>query len=152
MIEKVTTITGRSAYPLASAKKTDELRQNALTNLADCTPMAWALVMADESQETFDALRKSYYDFWQPQHLFEAGFVDDMVSARWRLTRLWTAEAKVAARCVAGSIETGEPRPDSREDVLIRIFSASETRYHRQIRSAIASLRNMQNQRRDREF
>jgi hypothetical protein len=151
MTEKVITITGRSAYPLASTKKTDELRQSAVTNAAERTPIAKALVLADESLDTFDALRKSYHDFWLPQDLFEADLVDDMVAARWRLTRIRTAETKIAARCVATSNEDDQPRPNSREDVLIRIFSASEARYNRQLRQAIASLRDAQNDRRGRE-
>ncbi len=151
MTEKVSTITGRSAYPLADTKKTDELRQSSVTNAAERTPIAQALVLAGESLDTFEVLRKSYYDFWQPQDLFEADLVDDMVAARWRLTRIRTAETQIAARCLAASNEDDQPRPNSREDVLIRIFSASDARYNRQLRQAIASLRDAQNQRRDRE-
>ncbi len=149
MTENVSTINGRSAYPLAGTKKTDELRQSSVTNAAERTPVAQAFVLAGESLDTFEALRKSYYDFWQPQDLFEAGLVDDMVGARWRLTRIRTAETQVAARCVAASNEGDQPRPNSREEVLIRIFSASEARYNRQLRHTIASLRDAQNQRRD---
>ena len=156
MTEKVTTITGRSAYPLASTKKTGELRQSALTNNAGRTRFAQALMLPDENLETFEDLRKSYFDFWQPQHVFEANLVDDMVAARWRLNRILAAETKVAARCVASAgetaSETDQPNPNSRENILIRVFAFSEERHHRQIRSAIASLRIMQNQRRDREF
>jgi hypothetical protein len=149
MTEKVSTITGRSVHPLASTKKTDELRQSAATNAAERTPIAQAFVLAGESLDTFEALRKSYYDFWQPQDRFEADLVDDMVAARWRLTRIRTAETQVAARCLAASNEDNQPRPNSREDVLIRIFSASQGRYNRQLRQTISSLRDAQNQRRD---
>jgi hypothetical protein len=149
MNEKVSPITGRSAHPLASTKKTDELRQSSVTNAAERTPIAQAFVLSGESLDTFEALRKSYYDFWQPQDRFEADLVDDMVAARWRLTRIRTAETQIAARCVAASNEDDQPRPNSREDVLIRIFSASQAHYNRQLRQTITSLRDAQNQRRD---
>jgi len=151
MPEKVSTITGRGAHPLASTKRTDELRQSAVANAAEPTPIAQALVLAGESLDTFEALRKSYYDFWQPQDRFEADLVDDMLAARWRLTRIRTAETQVAARCLAASNEDDQPRPNSREDVLIRIFSASQGRYNRQLRQTITSLRDAQNHRRDQE-
>jgi hypothetical protein len=142
---------GRSAHPLASTKMTDELRQSAVTNAAKRTPIAQSIVLVGESFDTFEVLRKSCYDFWQPQDQFEADLVEDMVAARWRLTRIRTAETQIAARCVAACNEDGQPRPNSREDVLIRIFSASQSRYNRQLRQTITSLRDAQNHRRDRE-
>jgi hypothetical protein len=51
-----------------------------------------ALVLTNESQAQYDALEHEYIARFQPADGVEMDLVDDMVTARWRLRRIWTMQ------------------------------------------------------------
>ena len=58
-------------------------------------PCSKIFVVAHEDQAEFDELRDSYMDTWQPRNQFEAGLVETLASARWRLDRMAELEAEI---------------------------------------------------------
>jgi hypothetical protein len=48
-----------------------------------------AIVLTNESQPQFDELHLAYVQEFQPESTVEMDLVDQMVSAQWRLRRIW---------------------------------------------------------------
>ena len=48
-----------------------------------------AVVLTNESQQNFDDLHQSYVHEFEPESTVEMDLVDQMVSAQWRLRRIW---------------------------------------------------------------
>ena len=48
-----------------------------------------AVVLTNESQQQFDDLHQSYVHEFSPESTVEMDLVDQMVSAQWRLRRIW---------------------------------------------------------------
>ena len=59
---------------------------------------AKAVVLPSESQEEFEALLESFLQRFQPADAVEAGLVESMAAARWRLLRVVTIETHLLAR------------------------------------------------------
>jgi hypothetical protein len=51
-----------------------------------------ALVLTNESHAQYDALEAEYIARFQPADGVEMDLIDDMVTARWRLRRIWTMQ------------------------------------------------------------
>jgi hypothetical protein len=75
----------RGAKTAAGKLKSSQnaLRHGLLANL---------VVMNDEPREAFEALFHSYFDRFGPLDAVEAGMVEEMVAAWWRLRRTWAIE------------------------------------------------------------
>ena len=58
---------------------------------------AKAVVLPSESQEEFAALREAYFERFQPADAVEAGLVESLAAARWRLLRVATIETHLLA-------------------------------------------------------
>src|SRR2546430_133917 len=54
--------------------------------------LASIVVMNDEPREAFESLFHSYFDRFGPLDAVEAGMVEEMVVAWWRLRRAWAIE------------------------------------------------------------
>ena len=48
-----------------------------------------AVVLSNESQQNFDDLHQSYVHEFSPESTVEMDLIDQMVSAQWRLRRIW---------------------------------------------------------------
>src|ERR1700682_4542193 len=48
-----------------------------------------AIVLTNESQALFDELHQDYVHEFQPESHVEMDLIDQMVSAQWRLRRIW---------------------------------------------------------------
>jgi len=57
--------------------------------------LAKCLVLANESREGFEALLDQHLSRLSPADGVELGFVEEMVSASWRLRRIWAMETRL---------------------------------------------------------
>ena len=71
----------------AGSKSPEGLKKSSL-NATKHGLSAKAHVLANESQEDYDQLRREYFNRFQPQDTIELDILDDMVGARWRLRRI----------------------------------------------------------------
>src|SRR5437660_6370134 len=53
------------------------------------------ILLARENREDFDRMVSEYNAIHEPVGAEEIGFVREMVAARWRIQRIWTAETSV---------------------------------------------------------
>jgi hypothetical protein len=156
---------GRRNGMLARGKKSEEARQKCAQNSLKHGAFSQTLVLPNESPELFESARKSYYELWKPENEFEADLVNDMVAARWRLSRVMGAEMETLALRQARMDHSGElkkefdiiPEPvriaiayakESNESKAMANLSRYEARYFRQIRQAADELRRVQKDRR----
>ena len=51
-----------------------------------------SLVLSNESDSEFQTLHESYLLLFNPQNDLEAGLVEQLVAARWRMERVWALE------------------------------------------------------------
>jgi hypothetical protein len=51
-----------------------------------------SLVLSNESDSGFQTLHESYLLLLNPQNDLEAGLVEQLVAARWRMERVWALE------------------------------------------------------------
>ena len=58
---------------------------------------AKAVVLPDESQEDFEALRDAYIERFQPTDQVELDLVESMAASRWRLRRVTSIESGILA-------------------------------------------------------
>jgi hypothetical protein len=97
------------------------------------------IVVAGESQEEYDAFRDELYLQWTPANATEAALVDQFATADWRLRRISRLEAQ--------TLESGEDAGFRR----LNILSLHSSRLVRASSAALHHLRQLQNDRRQRE-
>ena len=66
---------------------------------------AKAIVLSNESQDEFEALRESFMERFQPADAVEAGLVESMVVSRWRLLRIAAIETGLLEEGIAMAIK-----------------------------------------------
>jgi hypothetical protein len=74
---------------------TEEGRQRSSMNALKHGLYSELVVNDGESMEMFNNLRQGYLDRFQPADPVELDMVEQMVSASWRIRRLWAAEAEI---------------------------------------------------------
>jgi hypothetical protein len=159
---------GRRNGALARGKKSEEARQKCAQNSFKHGLFSKSLVLANESSEYFEATRKTYYDIWKPENEFEADLVNDIIAARWHLSRIMTIEKETIDLRQARMYNSGELKKEFEvipEPVRLAIAYAKETnesntlanlsrygaRYNRELRNATADLKQIQKDRRAEE-
>jgi hypothetical protein len=134
----------RSKGPIAPEGIHNSSRNNTRHGL-----LAQTVVLEGESEERFNALLEHYMQIHQPQSPIEAGLIEHMAVAQWRLMRAWGTQklaldhdiasqdpgigpASVRAMfAMRGSVENS-----SRPDLLLRY----EVTFDRQFKSALRLL------------
>ncbi len=75
------------------------------------------IVLENESEDEFRALRDTYLAEFQPQNSIERGLIDELVTARWHLERLWSLQTSLlneeTARQPSGDVETASLSPSA---------------------------------------
>jgi hypothetical protein len=64
------------------------------------------VLLENESEDNFRALRDLYLLHFQPRNPFEADLVEQLVAARWRLDRVWSLETALL------EVEIGRREPE----------------------------------------
>jgi hypothetical protein len=72
--------------------RTEEGRRRVAFNAVRHGLTAKTVVLGNESEERYQELLGTYIANLQPQGELEVGFVEEIVSAKWRLRRLWGIE------------------------------------------------------------
>lgn len=121
-----------------------------------------SLVLTNESQAQYDALEADYVARFQPADGVEMDLIDDMVSARWRLHRIWimqTAafdlkmdqmEAEVAEKFTSIDQPTRTVVAFSNmanNEKSLQLLLRYETTYNRMFNRALKLLQELQNNR-----
>jgi hypothetical protein len=87
------------------------------------------IVLPDESESSFRALRRSFFEQFNPRNVVERELVTALAATRWRLRRLVSIETGYLAHeldCEGGKFRRSG-RPDSHKDI-VRIFSRTTGR------------------------
>jgi hypothetical protein len=113
------------------------------TNTSDTSKL---MVLKEEPPAAFDELLTGFNERFDPANAVEAGMVDEMVSASWRIRRAWAIENRLLDTAMA--VQTG----DTPADRLTTAFSALaadsqflllqryETRLHMMFQRALYNL------------
>ena len=110
---------------MPSQRRSDAARANGAKSRGPVTPEGRArsnsaavthgltarrVLLENESEDDFRALRDLYLVQFQPRNPFEADLVEQLVAARWRLDRVWSYETALL------EIEIGRSQPDIDEE------------------------------------
>jgi len=74
---------------------TPEGKRRSSQNAIDHGLLARCIVMPEESLEAFETLLTQHWESLQPADGVEAGFVEEMAAAHWRMRRVWAMETRL---------------------------------------------------------
>jgi hypothetical protein len=75
--------------------KTEEGKKRSSVNAFRHGLLSKCVVLPNESHETFDLLMQQYVDKLQPADGVEYGKIEEMVTAVWKMRRLWSVETRL---------------------------------------------------------
>jgi hypothetical protein len=146
----------------AAGTKTPEGIQKSSMNAQRHGLTGKALVLTNESQAQYDALEADYVARFQPADGVEMDLIDDMVTSRWRLRRIWimqTAafdlkmdqmEAEIAEKFTTIDQPTRTVVAFSNmanNEKSLQLLLRYETTYNRMYNRALKLLQELQNSR-----
>ncbi len=157
---------GRRNGLLAKGKKSPEGRQISAQNSMKHGLFAKSLILANESHDLYEDLRKAYYDNWRPENDLETYIVDAMAAAHWRTHRALTIETETIDLRQARMANSGEldkefdvvPEPvrlaiayakEVNDSATLRSISRAESHLHRLISRKSKELRELRHDRKN---
>jgi hypothetical protein len=105
-------------------------------------------VLHNESKEVFDDLLAQYYRRLAPSDDMEAGIVDEMAAAFWRIRRAWTIETSILNRALDPQLPPGHNEIDRIAGAFtqtagtphVALVHRYEARLHRVFQRALQTL------------
>lgn len=126
--------------------RTEEGKQRSAFNAVRHGLLAQCVVLENESREGFDELVAQYVERLAPADGVEAGMVEEMAAAYWRMRRAWAIENRMMRDAIRNRPEAeeigriagafGELAAAGRLDLIHRY----ETRLHRVFQRALWNL------------
>ena len=136
----------------STGPRTDAGKQRSSLNATKHGLTAQTVVLPSEDPTQYEAHRAQFFDEYQPATPTETQFVQELVDTSWRLNRIPLLEASLIARA------ENPPNEQARIDFdivdahrLIAGINLQGARLSRQFQKAVQTLRDIQDDRRERE-
>src|SRR3954471_20309046 len=139
-------LSSRANGALSRGPKTDKGKSLSSRNAVRHGLLSKLVVLKEEPPEAFDELVSDFNGRFDPADAVEAGMVDEMVAASWRLRRAWAIENRLLDTAMAA--QPGETAVDRLPPVFSALAADShfnllhryETRLHTMFQRALYNL------------
>ncbi len=136
----------------STGPRTDSGKQRSSLNALRHGLTAASAVLPSEDPAAFEAHRRSFFDEYQPATATETQLVSELADTSWRLNRIPLLEAEVLHRAANPPTEQAAIDFDIVDaHRFINNLSIQSQRLSRQFQKALDHLREIQNDRRERE-
>ncbi len=126
--------------------KTEEGKRISSRNALRHGLLARNIILSNESQEVFDATLQEHLAKMAPADGVEQGAIEEMVSASWRLRRLWMMEKTLLQKALDGRTEPTEAERlaaafrELAQSPELNLLDRYEARLHRMYQRSLHNL------------